>query len=92
MLWVRVGIGANAMTDTATHKVLRVSTDDLAAPYIKASREQLDKVHKLLEDNGIGHWVDHHVISVDGGPFMGVIYLRRRSDPQQVQAILDAAV
>lgn len=79
------------MTDTATQRPIRVSTEDPARPYIRVSVELLEKVRRLLVENGIRHWVDHHAISVDGRPAVTVIYLRRGTDSRQVQDLLDAA-
>jgi hypothetical protein len=79
------------MTDTATQRPIRVSTDGTSRSYIMVSVELLDKVQKLLVDNDVSHWVDHLAISVDGRPAMTVIHLGRRVDARQVQDLLDAA-
>jgi hypothetical protein len=55
------------------------------------SVELLEKVRKLLVENGIPHWVDHHRISVDGRPAVTMIYLGRKVDSRRVQDLLDAA-
>lgn len=54
-------------------------------------KEQLDEVRHLLEINQIRFWVDHQPISIDGKPAVVVINLGRRTNPQHVQTILDAA-
>jgi hypothetical protein len=79
------------MTDTPTGRPIQVSTDVASGPYIMVSVELLEKVQKLLVQNDIRHWVDHHAISVDGRPAMTVIHLGRKVDPHQVQDLLDAA-
>ena len=79
------------MVDRGTQKPFRVLTDALAGSYIKVSVNGLECLRKLLEDNAIRHWVDHHAVSVDGGPLMTVIWLHRSTDPTQVQALLDSA-
>jgi hypothetical protein len=55
------------------------------------SVELLEKVRKLLEDNRIPHWVDHHAISVDGAPAVAVINIGHKADVRQVQDLLDTA-
>ena len=79
------------MTDTSTQQPIRVSTESLSGPYIKVSVELLEKVRRLLVENGIRHWVEHLAISVDGRPAVTVIYLGRNTDSRQVQDLLDAA-
>ena len=79
------------MVDPGTRKPLRVLTDALAGSYIKVSVNGLECHRKLLEDNAVRHWVDHHAVSVDGGPAMTVIWLHRKTDPTPVQALLDNA-
>jgi hypothetical protein len=81
----------DAMTDTATQRPIRVSTDDTSGPYIMLSVEVVEKVRKLLVENDVPHWVDHHAISVDGRPAVTVINLGRRVDSRRVQDLLDAA-
>jgi hypothetical protein len=79
------------MTDTSTRRPIQVSTDGTSGPYIMVSVELLEKVRRLLVDNDVPHWVDHHAISVDGRPAMTVINLGRRVDPRRVQELLDTA-
>jgi hypothetical protein len=55
------------------------------------SVELLEKVRKVLVENDVPHWVDHHAISVDGRPAETVINLGRRVDSRRVQELLDAA-
>jgi hypothetical protein len=79
------------MTDTTTRRPIRVSTDGTSGPYIMLPVELLEKVHKLLAENDIPHWVDHNAISVDGRPAVTVINLGRGADSRRVQDLLDAA-
>ncbi len=79
------------MTDTTTRRPIRVSTDGTSGPYIMISVELLEKVKRLLGENGIPHWVDHNAISVDGRPAVTVINLGRRADSRRVQDLLDDA-
>jgi hypothetical protein len=78
------------MTDTAARRPIRVSTDGASGPYIMVSIELLEKVRKLLMENGVPHWVDHHAVSVDGRPAVTVINLGRKADSRRVEQ-LDAA-
>lgn len=80
------------MTDTATRRPIRVSTESPSGPYITVSVEVLEKVRKLLVENDVPHWVEHYAISVDGRPAQIVINLGRKVDSRQVQDLLDAAV
>jgi hypothetical protein len=79
------------MVDTGTEKPIRVQIDAVGGAYIKVSVNGLERLRKLLEDNAVRHWVDHYAVSVDGGPSMTMIYLHRKTDPTQVQALLDNA-
>ena len=79
------------MTDT-TAKPIRVSTDGTGKfSWIKLPADQLDRVRTVLDANRVGYWVEHGVISFDGGPYMAWIQLRRKTDPNYVQSLLDAA-
>jgi hypothetical protein len=77
------------MIDVVTKMPIRVLTAYQAAPYIKVSQDQAEKVTKLLAEHRVRHWVDHQFISFNGGPFMGVINLYEGVDPAVVQEILD---
>jgi hypothetical protein len=79
------------MTDSTTKTPIRVSNDVSTGPYIMLPKDQLDEVRRLLETNQIPFWVDHQAVSIDGKPAVVVINIGRRTNPQQVQAILDAA-
>jgi len=78
------------MTDAATQKTLRVSTDGTAGPYIMVPVSQLDEVRRLLDSRHIGHWVEENAISLDGAPEIAVINLGRGGDAAAVQAVLDS--
>ena len=79
------------MIDSATHKPVRVLLDVATGPYIYVSVDHFDQVRKVLQDNNIPHWVDHIGISVDGRPMERLINIKKGSDPDRVQALLDAA-
>jgi hypothetical protein len=79
------------MLDAVTKKPIQVTTHELAGSYIKFPAEQIPALRKLLEDHNIGFWVSHNIISIDKGPYMATINLRHKTDPKQVQALLDAA-
>lgn len=78
------------MTDTSA-KPIRVQTDGTGKySKIKLPADQLDRVRAVLDASNVGYWVQHGITSFDGGPFMATIQLRLKTDPQQVQALLDA--
>jgi hypothetical protein len=79
------------MVDSQTGKPILVSTESPSGPYIWVSMGAADAVQKVLQAHGIKHWLDFHFVSVDGEPAVSEIYLDRKCDPRQVQAILDAA-
>jgi hypothetical protein len=79
------------MIDQQTHRPIRVSTDTVAGSSIEVSVEHLPEVQKILDAAGVRYWLDHLAISVDRGPRLTWIHLRRGSDPERVQALLDAA-
>jgi hypothetical protein len=70
------------MLDTATGEPVRV---------LKLPLKQLEPVRKLLTDHGIRFWVGHHAVSVNGGPAIVWINIRKGSDSRQIQALLDQA-
>ncbi len=79
------------MNDTTTQKPLTVSTEGTAGPYIMVPETQLEAVCQLLDANGIPYWVEEEVISLNGGPEIGVVNLGRGGDAQLVQSMLDSA-
>lgn len=78
------------MTDAATKKRLRVSTDGTAGPYIMVPVSQLDEVRQLLDSGQVGYWVEENAISLDGAPEIAVINLRPDGNALAVQALLDS--
>jgi len=78
------------MTDAATKKPLRVSTDGTTGPYIMVPVSQLDQVRRLLDSRRIGFWLEEEAISLDGAPEVAVINLGRGADAAAVQALLDS--
>ena len=79
------------MIDSALQRPILIRTESPSGPYIWLSVEAVEKVRKLLVENEISHWVDHHAVSVDGRPAVTVINLYRKVDPRPVQELLDAA-
>jgi hypothetical protein len=78
------------MTDAATQKPLRVSTDGTAGPYVMVPVSQLDEVRRRLDCQGIGYWVEENAVSLDGAPEIVVINLGRGGNADIVQAVLDS--
>lgn len=78
------------MTDAATKKALRVSTDGTSGPYIMVPVVQLDDVRMLLDSRGVGYWVEENAISLDGALEIAAVNLGRGGDAAEVQALLDS--
>jgi hypothetical protein len=83
--------GEPTMTDRTTGKPLRVWPAEGVGPYISVAVNQLDEVKRLLEGHGLSYWVEENIISINGGPYIATINLRRGTDANTVQAILDSA-
>jgi hypothetical protein len=80
------------MIDSATHEPIELISDEIAGASITVSVAHLEQLRKLLDDNAIPYWLDHHHISVNGGPLMTWVHLRKgKSDPNRVRALIDAA-
>jgi hypothetical protein len=77
------------MIDSTTNKPLRVWPAEGVGPYIRVAASQLEEVQRLLESQGVQFWVAENRISMNGGPFIATINLRRGTDPTAVQSILD---
>jgi hypothetical protein len=77
------------MIDSVKNEPIEVSiSGDLS--YLVVPYEQLDKITALLDTNQVSYWVDEEVLSVDGGPEVAFINLRRGTDPGIVQRLLDS--
>ena len=77
------------MTDAATKKPLRVSTDGAYPPYLDLSVSQLDDLRKALDGHGVVYWVDEGYLSFNGGPEMAFVNFGREENAAAIQAILD---
>ena len=69
----------------------QVFPDEVRGPYIILPAAQVAGVRKILDANGVGYWVSHTVISVDGKPPEAWIFLKHKTDPDHIQALIDAA-
>ncbi len=78
------------MIDVTTRKPLRVSTDEIAGPYLMLPFSQAPEVEQVLEARGIRHRVLEDVISFNGGPEEATIVFGRGADPGAIQAALDS--
>jgi hypothetical protein len=78
------------MIDRMTKEPIRVTAPENARPSIRLPKDQVVDVSELLDANGIGYWVGHISVSVDGQPYVSRIHLRQGADPNRVQALLDA--
>jgi hypothetical protein len=78
------------MIDTKTRKPIKVVTDDDAEPYITVPLELLERITGILDANQVSYWVDEESLSIDDKPAIIDINLNYRSDPAQVQRLLDS--
>jgi hypothetical protein len=78
------------MIDTNTGERIEVHTEGEAGPYIMVPPDQLDALGRLLNENGIGHSVDHAGIQLDGGVVEKVVNLGRDVEVDRVQEVLDS--
>ena len=77
------------MIDLATQKSLTVEKTMSGWPFMDVSKDQLVAVRRLLDDNKLRYWVDEHFISLDEGPYMGIINFGAMGDAEAVRALLD---
>lgn len=78
------------MIDAETKKLLRVWGEESEWPWTVLPVSQLDEVRQLLDKHGIQYTVAEHYLSVNEGPFVAFIRLKRGTDGKAVQAILDS--
>jgi hypothetical protein len=78
------------MIDSTTNKPLRVGPTETVRPYIAVAADQLEEVKRLLDSHGVRYWVEEELISMNDGPYIATIKLRRRTDANAIQAILDS--
>jgi hypothetical protein len=78
-----------SMTNQATGSALRVAPDEAVGPYIRLPYSQLDELKRVLDSHGISYSVRENIISLEGGPYMAVVNLKRGTDAKAVQALLD---
>ena len=81
---------SQTMNDAMTKKLLYVSTDGTAGPYIMVPVSQLIDLRELLDKHRIGYLVEEDAISLDGEPEIAVVDLGQGADETAVQAILDS--
>lgn len=78
------------MTD-AENRPIRVSNDERSGPYIQLPVDRLEAVERVLKEHAIRYWVDRHQYSFNGRPPVTMLYINQKTDPNHVQALLDAA-
>ena len=77
------------MLDSETRERLVVSGDEY--PWIMLPADQVDRVTALLRQGDVYHWVNDHTVSIRGRPPWTVVSLRRGTDVNRVQRLLDEA-
>ena len=78
------------MIDAITHERIIIHTEGSSGAYIMVAHEQMEAVTSVLVANGVQHWGDEDVISLDGEPAVAVINFGRGMDVTLVQRLLDA--
>lgn len=78
------------MIDVATKKPLKVRRG-LTTALVPVSVAQLPAVRAVLDRHPVRYWTSLSVISVNGGPPLIDVEFGQGQDPDQIQAILDAA-
>jgi hypothetical protein len=77
--------------DHETQHELKVSVEGSAGAYLTVPLDQLPNVRRVLENNGIVHFISQDVIELDGRPPIAIIDFARGADTCRIQAALDAA-
>jgi hypothetical protein len=77
------------MIDTVTKQPLKIVDDSRAGPYVHVPATQIDTVLRLLQSSGLKCW-QSGVMSVDGRPAMGFVYLGRNGNARAAQSVLDS--
>lgn len=78
------------MIDPGNQQPVRVLLDAKSTPYIRLTVLALDQVRQVLQDNGIPFQVDPYTVSIDRKPAVAWIRIHKKSDPGQVQIVLDS--
>lgn len=78
------------MQDRQTGEQVKVHTEGVAGPYIPIGLDQLDRVTRALNRDGIAYSVDRDAVRIDGEPVTAVVNLGQGADVEQVQEVLYA--
>jgi hypothetical protein len=68
---------------------MRVMSNPDVGPWLRVPATQIDEVVKLFQCRGLRCWRSEHVMSVNGRPATGYVYLRRNETAAAAQTILD---
>ncbi len=79
------------MIDIVKKTPIWVRAHDPEFPYVRVPYEQLEAVVDVLKRGQIRFEVNEETLSIDDGPEMIVVHIRRGTDPKLVQVLLDAA-
>jgi hypothetical protein len=77
------------MIDAITKQPMKVIDDAHGGPYIRLPATQIDAVIRLFQTQGLNCW-QSGVMSVDGRPAMGFVFLGRNGNAHAAQSILDS--
>lgn len=79
------------MIDELKQDRLRVSTNEVAGPYLMLPLSQLARVREVLDFHKVRYWPDSFAISLDGKPAIVVVSFGKAGDAARIQQILDEA-
>lgn len=78
------------MIDAITKQPMKIMTSGQGG-WLRVPAEQVDAVVKLFENHGLRCWRGEEVLSIDGGPARGSVFISRNEKPEIAQTILDQA-
>lgn len=78
------------MIDVLTKKRLKVPPHGIGPSGIIVPEERLDEIRAVLDANKIRYEVDEEFIREEGHPDVTFITFSRRTDPAEVQKLLDS--
>jgi hypothetical protein len=77
------------MIDAITKEPMKVLSDPEAGAWLRVPATQIDAVVSLFQSRGLRCWRSEQVMSVNGRPATGYVYLSRNEKASAAQAVLD---